>query len=58
MDKDLEYETCRRRGHEAALAGWSDNLHTWSVCKWCGIDYRTETTINVIERNLENLHDL
>ena len=50
MSEDLEHTICRRRGHEPALGGWSDSFHTWSVCKWCGIDYRTETTVEVIER--------
>lgn len=50
MSEDLEYEICQRRGHDAASGGWSDHRYTWSVCKWCGTDYRTETTVEVIER--------
>ena len=44
-----EHEICGRRGHEPSDRGWSDNAYSWSVCRWCGIGYRTETTINVIE---------
>lgn len=47
---DTEYKICQRRGHESSGVGFSDNQRTWSVCRWCGIHYATETTEKVIEK--------
>lgn len=42
-----EYETCKRRGHDAD-EGYSEGHINWSVCKWCGTTYRFEQAL--IER--------
>lgn len=39
-----EYVICKTRGHEAGDS-FTDNFHTWSICKHCHTRYRHDTQL-------------
>jgi hypothetical protein len=54
MGKYEEYLICKTRGHVGSGTTYSNatvGALTWNTCKYCGTDFTTRTTSELLEKN-------